>query len=81
MSAKEKDLEIEDDLARGGYTIITPKGIGSDSQVGSSKDSARLQGQDFKPIQEEFRFGEGCPIPGFKNCPSHPKPNGIGRGL
>lgn len=37
MSAKEKDLEIEDDLARGKYTIVHTKMIGTSDKLAAQK--------------------------------------------
>lgn len=37
MSAKEKDLEIEDDLARGEYTIVHTKMIGISDKLAAQK--------------------------------------------
>lgn len=37
MSAKEKDLEIEDDLARGEYTIVLTKRIGISDRLAAQK--------------------------------------------
>jgi hypothetical protein len=65
MSAKEKDLEIEDDLAKGPYLDVCYSVV---LIVCSPKDLKRAQGQDIVPIQEEFRVGEGCEVFGFENC-------------
>lgn len=37
MSAKEKDLEIEDDLARGGYIIVNARIIGISDKLAAQK--------------------------------------------
>ncbi len=61
MSANEKDLEIEDDLAKGKgpyswhTSSITPADLPS-----SPKDTSGSEVQDFLTVEEEFRFGEGC---------------------
>jgi Ras GTPase-activating-like protein IQGAP2/3 len=80
MSAKEKDLEIEDELARG--TGIGPVCImrRACSQLDSSEDTSRTQGEDLIAIKEELRSGEGCAIPRFANCLADPESHGSRRG-
>lgn len=59
MSANEKDLEIEDDLAKGRrFRSIWARNLLTD--LNSPKGIARLEIQDFLAIQEEFRPRERC---------------------
>lgn len=79
MSANEKDLEIEDDLAKGNcITWIAPKKILIASQ--SPKDPARPQVQNIITIEEKFRLGEGCQVPRLPNSAIDPKSDGFRRG-
>jgi hypothetical protein len=61
MSANEKDLEIEDDLAKGQIAYGT---LGNKLLISpcSSEDTPRPKVEDFLAIEEEFRFREGCQI-------------------
>lgn len=54
MSAKEKDLEIEDDLARGMFDQATlPQSTGAE-HYSSAENPAGLQSEDLKSIEEEL---------------------------
>lgn len=61
MSAKDKELEIEDDLARG---IIQPVRMFNSARLTSPspKNPSRTQGKDLLAIEEELRSREGCAI-------------------
>ena len=61
MSANEKDLEIEDDLAKGQIAYGT---LGNKLLISpcSSEDTPRPKVEDFLAIEEEFCFREGCQI-------------------
>lgn len=81
MSANEKDLEIEDDLAKGknyernwvlGVILII---------LCSTKDSTRAQVENLIAIKEEFRVRKGCEIFRFADRIADPEPDGIGRGI
>lgn len=80
MSANEKDLEIEDDLAKGIFITKLTASRRQSNILSSSEDLARLEVKDLFPIQEEFCFGEGCQVSGFQNRSSDSKSDGIGRG-
>ena len=78
MSAKDKDLEIEDDLAKGaptGGTSTIRHMLTSDS----AESPSRIEAQDFDPVKEELRSGEGCAIPRFADCVVNPESYGHGR--
>jgi hypothetical protein len=53
MSAKDKDVEIEDDLARGMSSCVCC--IGHSLTIHSPEDPARAQGEDLLAIEEELR--------------------------
>lgn len=60
MSANEKDLEIEDDLAKGTdyshrRSPSTPANVPP-----SPENTSGPEVQDLLTIEEEFRSGEGC---------------------
>ena len=80
MSANEKDLEIEDDLAKGRQQSRREVGCSSANYLSSPEDPPRPQIEDLVPIKEELRVREGCQISGFKNCPLNSKSHGFGRG-
>lgn len=81
MSAKDRDLEISDDLARGMRFPSLPRLTLLMLICSYSPETPpRTQVQDFLPIQEELRPGERCAIPGFANCIVDSEPNGIGGG-
>ena len=80
MSAKDKELEIEDDLARGRLRVNCPP-YPNILTMFSPEDTARAQGQDFVPVQEELRPREGRPIPRLAYSLAHPESHGIGRGM
>jgi Ras GTPase-activating-like protein IQGAP2/3 len=79
MSANEKDLEIEDDLAKGQIAYGT---LGNKLLISpcSSEDTPRPKVEDFLAIEEEFRFREGCQISWLANSIADSESNGIGRG-
>ena len=62
MSAKERDLEIDDDLAKGmilySYRPLMPLL----TAIRSSKNPARLEDENILAIEKELRAGKGCPI-------------------
>lgn len=61
ISANEKDLEIEDDLAKGkGPTYNWAYKLRRLTYPNSTKNTARPEVQDFFTIQEELRLREGC---------------------
>jgi hypothetical protein len=82
MSAKEKDLEIEDDLARGiiqiRYRLVSERSPAN--VLCSPKNPTRTQGQNLFPIKEEFRARKGCQIPRLTNCIIDPESHGFRRG-
>jgi hypothetical protein len=76
MSAKDKDLEIEDDLAKGQLMdslFLTT--LANDDN--SPKSLARTESKDIFTIKEELCIRKRCPISGFAYCASHSKSNGI----
>jgi Ras GTPase-activating-like protein IQGAP2/3 len=81
MSSKDKELEIEDDLARGRPAAPTPSPLTSMLILPSPEDSPRAQGQDLVAVQEELRPGKGCALPRFADSPAHPESHGVGRGM
>lgn len=78
MSAKDKELEIEDDLARGMRRRV--RNAPSRLIVGSSEDTPRTQGQDLVAVQEELRPGKGCALPRLTDSPADSEPHGFGGG-
>lgn len=58
ISANERDLEIEDDLARGTQRQVLHFILMLTFR--SPEDTARSQNQDFFSIEKELRTGEGC---------------------
>ena len=63
MNANQKDLEIEDDLARGmDLYIESTDGV---LTMRSAKSIARPEVKDFVAVEEELRSGERCAISGF----------------
>lgn len=60
MSANEKDLEIEDDLAKGRQQSRREVGCSSANYLSSPEDPPRPQIEDLVPIKEELRVREGC---------------------
>ena len=81
MSAKEKDLEIEDDLARGRWPIVRLDEWTACSCCNSSEGATRTQSQNLITIKEELRVGEGRAILGLPYCTSHSESNGSRRGM
>lgn len=78
MSAKDKDLEISDELAKGLTTFSF------DSQesrlltvVISAKTPPRTQSQNLVTVQKELCPRERCPLLGFQNCITYSKSYGI----
>ena len=57
MSQKDKDLEIEDDLARG-RCIPSVDTMHLTEREYSAEDSPRLEDQDIEPVEEEFCAGK-----------------------
>jgi hypothetical protein len=80
MSANERDLEIEDDLAKGMFGFQRNDLWETANFLCSPEDTARPQVEDFFPIKEEFRVGEGCQISRLANSAVDPESNGIGGG-
>jgi hypothetical protein len=85
MSAKDRDLEISDDLARGTRSQFAPMAFMMGSVVvltrrTSPEISSRAQDQDFVAVEEELCLGEGRAIPRFADCAVDSEPNGAGRG-
>jgi hypothetical protein len=63
ISANERDLEIEDDLARGTFPPRYDDIHHPDANwFGSSENSTRFEGEDLLAIEEELRAGKGCQI-------------------
>ena len=60
MYAKDKELEIEDDLARGMFSCVCC--IGDSLTIHSPEDPARAQGENLLAIEEELRAREGRPL-------------------
>jgi hypothetical protein len=61
MSANEKDLEIEDDLAKGTDFIPHRRSSSTPANVPPSpENTSGPEVQDLLTIEEEFRSGEGC---------------------
>ena len=61
MSAKEKDLEISDDLAKGnvlGFGILLPR----IDNGNSAKSPSRSEIEDLLTVQEELCSREGCTV-------------------
>lgn len=80
MSAKEKDLEIEDDLARGEQTTSQHLGR-KDSLFASAEDPTGLQSKDLQSVEEELRSRKRRSISGLEDRATDTKPYGFGRGL
>lgn len=83
MSAGESELEIEDELAKGGLPVnqtmhdkTLPLLILM--RFDSPESLAGSQVQDLLPIKEELRAREGRPLSRFENCPIDSKPHGPG---
>jgi len=81
MSANEKDLEIEDDLAKGTIPLCVELTTYETNVFPSPEDTSRPQIKDLITIEEEFCVGEGCEIPRFSNSFADPKSDGVGRGI
>jgi hypothetical protein len=62
MSAKDKDLEISDELAKGMIFALCPYSSRLTWIVCSPEIPARTKGQDFFSVEKELRFGKGCPL-------------------
>lgn len=85
MSAKDRDLEISDDLARGTRWHLPFFGspvtrVAVLTRRTSPEISARTQVQDLVTVEEELRSGKGCPISRFADRTVDSEPNGAGRG-
>ena len=92
MSAKEKDLEIDDDLAKGASAYPTTRpDLKSFSLVliflrfcarpqYSPEIFERSQVENFVPVEEELRSRKGCQVSGFENSFAHSESDGIGGG-
>jgi hypothetical protein len=81
MSANEKDLEIEDDLAKGTdyshrRSPSTPANVPP-----SPENTSGPEVQDLLTIEEEFRSGEGRQISRLSYCVIDSESDGPGRGL
>jgi hypothetical protein len=63
MSAKDKELEIDDDLAKGENEIDHLWRWDSCLHDYSSEDSQRVKGANIVAIQEELCARERCQIP------------------
>jgi Ras GTPase-activating-like protein IQGAP2/3 len=62
MSAKEKDLEISDDLSKGeDQTVLVA--VWDRLTPNSPEISARIEIKNIRPIQEELCAREGCSVP------------------
>ena len=75
--AAEQDVEVEDDLARGKpppccHVYTSAMKIVSDSP----ETFEGSEGQNFRPVQEEFRVGTRCALPGFSYCSLNSEQNG-----
>lgn len=81
MSAKDKDLEIEDDLAKGMSGPNTEQIVLQTLTLCSAEDTAGTQVQDLVAIEEELRPRERRALPRFADSTSHPEPHGSGRGM
>jgi len=79
MNANQKDLEIEDDLAKG---VLTRKSMGQGTHltIDSTKAVARPQVEDLLSIEEELCIGKRRQISRFTNRIARPEPDGAGRG-
>jgi hypothetical protein len=60
MSANEKDLEIEDDLAKGTDHPRCRSWNTLANLPSSPENTSGPEVQDLLSIEEEFRSGEGC---------------------
>ena len=78
MSAKDKELEIEDDLARG-MSVVYAQCRWS-LIIASPEDTARAKSQDLVTVEEELRTRERCPLPRLPDSIAYSEPHGIGRG-
>jgi hypothetical protein len=66
MSAKDKDLEISDELAKGLTTMLVYIYFANtDGIVISAKTPPRTQSQNLVAVQKEFRPRKRCPLLGF----------------
>lgn len=77
--AAEQDVEVEDDLAKGGHCRILF--IHSLNRPNSTETAPGPQVKNISTIQEEFCFGARCAILGFSDCFADSKQNGPGRGV
>ena len=82
LHAKEKELEIDDDLAKGMMSRATKISnhllILANSY--SSENTTRTQGEDIVTVQEELYTGERCQIFGFEDSAFDSESNGARRG-
>lgn len=80
MNANQRDLEIEDDLAKGPlrYLIACPPANRLTDHY-SPESPPRAQIQDLVTIKEEFRTRKGCQISRFAHCAACAESHGAGR--
>jgi hypothetical protein len=82
MSAKDKDLEISDELAKGLSTFSFDRQVSRLlNVVVSAKTPPRTQSQNLVTVQKELCPRKRCPLLGFSNCTTHSKSHGIRGGL
>lgn len=80
MNANQRDMEIDDDLARG----MTNVKHGEPEEVltgNSTKSTTGPQIANIVAIEEELRTGERREILGFADSIARAEPHGIGRGM
>lgn len=81
MSAKDRDLEISDDLAKGIYSnqVLSCANFLL-IMYNSPATFARSENENLLPIQEELRPRERCAISRFADSFVDSEPDGAGRG-
>lgn len=79
MNANQRDLEIEDDLARGEPQYVRLVSGWARLTLFSSKSTARAEVTDILTVQEELRTGEGRAIPRLTDSTACAESNGVRR--
>ena len=82
MSAKDKDLEISDELAKGLKAFSFDRQVSRLlTEASSAKTPPRTQSKNLVAVQKELRPRERCPLLGLSNRTTHSKSHGIRGGL
>lgn len=83
MNANQRDMEIEDDLARGkrihfSYVSFTDAAALTSR---STKSAPGSQSTDILTVEEELCIGERRSLPRFANSTARAESHGLGRGI